>query len=219
MAAMTTTVTQVEEEPRDEIKDLSIIESLGLSLSAKRQRAIDARESAGIDQRWYGDIEAYEGRDEVTRAYAGLRAQVQGYIGQQEEQTRNRSILVVNVTKRKVDTAAARRADIALPTDDRNWDLRPSTVPELVEKMSQKNIGLTKNGKPIMVEDQGMQRQATVADLANREMEQAKRPPWPCAMRSTINWICPIPVAGSRGLSGQSLTIHACWGWGSSKGR
>ena len=183
---MSTTVTE-EPPKRDEAADLAKIESFGISLSARRQKAIDARESAGIDRRWFDDIEAYEGRDAVTRAYAGLRSQVQGYINSAEpdSQQRARSTLVVNVTRRKVDTASARRADIALPTDDRNWDIRPSTVPELVEQMSQKNLGLTRNGAPIMVDDNGQQRHATMADMANRTMEQAKKAA--TAMRDEID--------------------------------
>lgn len=174
-------VDQEDESQLDEVekqaKSVALLESLGNDLAGKRQRAIDARVAAGIDARWFGDVEAYEGRDEVSRSYSELRAQAEGYLTQQEseENTRQRSTVVVNVTKRKVDTAAARRADIALPTDDRNWDLRPSTVPELVERMSQKNVGLTKNGAPVMVTDNGQQRQATMADLANRDYEKAKK--------------------------------------------
>ncbi len=156
------------------------LEGLGLQLSAKRQKAIDARVAQGIDSRWFEDVEAYEGRDEVTRSYPGLRAIVQGYIESAEPQAKKRSTIVVNVTRQKVNTAAARRSDIALPTDDRNWDLRPSTVPELVEQMNQKHLGLTKNGAPIMVTDKGpdgqpQQRQATMADLAQMNMEEASK--------------------------------------------
>src|SRR3990167_270750 len=140
---------------RDPVKDLTTLERLGLALAAKRQKAIDARVSQGIDERWFGDVEAFEGRDEVTRHYAGLRATVQGYLNTVDPKQQKRSTLIVNVTRGKVNAAAARLQDIALPTDDRNWDLRPSTVPELVEAMTKKNVGLTMNGQPVMVNDQG----------------------------------------------------------------
>jgi len=179
---LNTSVTDVAPE-RDTSRDAAVLDALGASLSAKRQKAVDARQSAGIDQRWFEDVEAYEGRDEVTRNYAGLRAAVQGYINQTDQgyinqtdqQTKKRSTLVVNVTRQKVNTASARRADIALPTDDRNWDLRPSTVPELVEQMTQKHVGLTKNGSPVMVTENGQQRQANMSDFARMTMDEATK--------------------------------------------
>lgn len=174
------------EEQEAKLLRKQALEALSMDLAGKREKAIEARASAGIDARWFGDVEAYEGRDEVSRAYAGLRAQVEGYVYQGDQQQRSRSVLVVNVTKKKVDTAAARRADIALPTDDRNWDLRPSTVPALVEQLAQKNVGLTKNGAPVMVTDEnGQQRQATMADLANRDIEKASKAA--LAMRDEID--------------------------------
>ena len=127
---------EAEEDQRDPVRDIAILEALGLQLAAKRQKAVDARVSQGIDERWFNDVDAYEGRDEVTRYYAGLRAQVQGYLQSQDSKTQKRSTLIVNVTRSKVNASAARLQDIALPTDDRNWDLRPSTVPELVEAMT-----------------------------------------------------------------------------------
>lgn len=191
---------------RDTLRDIAILEALGASLSAKRQRAIDARVSQGIDERWFGDVEAYEGRDEVTRNYAGLRSQVQGYLSTQDTKQQKRSVLVVNVTRPKVDAAAARLQDIALPTDDRNWDLRPSTVPELVEQMSQKHLGLTKNGQPVMVTDNGQPRQATVADMAKMDMEKSKKAA--VAMRDEIDDQLDLSNDGT-GYEGVVRTVMA----------
>ena len=159
-----------------ESRRLEVLEGLGSTLAGLRSKAIEARVSQGIDQRWYEDVEAYEGRDAVTRHYAALRETVQGYVSAQTQQKQQpRSTLVINVTRSKVNAMSARLQDVALPTDDRNWDLRPSTVPELVENLAKKDIGLLKNGQPIMVNDKGTQRQATVADLAELDMEKAKK--------------------------------------------
>lgn len=152
------------------------IDALGTTLVTERQKAIDARVDAGIDQRWYDDIEAYEGRDELSRNYPGLRAHVQGYVNQAPDaQKPKRSTLVVNVTRSKVNAAAARLEDIALPNDDRNWDLKESTVPELVGQLFQKNVGITHNGAPVMIQDGQTQRQVTAADLATQSIEEAKK--------------------------------------------
>lgn len=161
---------------RDPAKDAYTLDSLGLALAAKRQKAIDARISQGIDERWFGDVEAYEGRDELTRNYASLRNVVQGYVQAQDPRwAQKRSTLIVNVTRGKVNADSARLQDIALPTDDRNWDLRPSTVPELIEKLGRKNKPLLLNGKPIMVTDNGAERPATEADHAKMDIEESKK--------------------------------------------
>lgn len=170
------TVTEEQEPQRNPAADLAIVESLAIQLAAKRQKAIDGRVSAGIDQRWFDDVEAYEGRDEVSRMYPGLRALVQGYINQEPDARKpKRSTLVVNVTRSKVNAAAARLQDIVLPSDDRNWDLRPSTIPELVSEMFQGDTVITVNGSPLTITEDGAQRPVTSADLAAHTIEEAKK--------------------------------------------
>ena len=205
-------------EPRDPARDLAILENLGATLAAKRQKAIDARVSQGIDGRWFGDVEAHEGRDEVTRQYAGLRATVQGYLSTVDPKQQKRSTLIVNVTRGKVNAASARLQDIALPTDDRNWDLRPSTVPELVEMMNQKHVGLTQNGKPVMVQDNGQQRQATMADMARRDLDKAKKSA--IAMRDEIDDQLDLSNGGCgyEGVVRQVMDDEALLGVGIAKG-
>lgn len=160
---------------REKARHSAILDSLGLSLSGKKSKAIEARASQGIDERFYRSTEAYEGRDEVTRNYGSLRDTVQGYLSGSSQKTQTRSKIVPNVVRAKVNTASAQLQDIALPTDDRNWDLRPSTNPELVEKMTRKDLGIYQNGQPVMLDDNGQQRQATVADIAKTDVEEAKK--------------------------------------------
>jgi hypothetical protein len=165
---------ELDPEAAAEQAKADILDSLGRALASKRTLAIDARSNAGIDQRWFEDVEAFEGRDEVTRYYAGLREYAQGYVSADPKAaTQTRSKLVVNVTRGKVNAQAARLMDIALPTEDRNWDLRPSSVPELAD--GDKQQGLTMHGKPIMVNDKGVERQATMADKQALDMEKAKK--------------------------------------------
>jgi hypothetical protein len=212
--------TSALDHPQDGMTDAiraSILDSLGRQLAAKRSYAIQARVSQGIDERWFGDVEAYEGRDEVTRYYAGLRDAVQGYVmAADPKQMQARSKLVVNVTRGKVNASAARLMDIALPTDDRNWDLRPSTVPELAD--DEKSLGLMQNGKPVMVNDSGRERQATMADVADLDMEKAKKAAE--AMRKEIDDQLDLSADGS-GFEGVVRAImfdEALLGVGVAKG-
>lgn len=183
-----------DQDITDEARRADTLDRLGQTLASKRAKAIGARVTQGIDERWYHDVEAYEGRDEVTRYYAGLRATVQGYVTQSGAKTQTRSKLIINVTRPKVNSSAAQLQDIALPTDDRNWDLRHSTVPELVEKMGRKDIALTKNGQPVMINDGDQQRPATMGDIANTEMEETKKRA--IAMRDEIDDQLDISAGG-----------------------
>lgn len=167
----------LDQESHARNQKLARLQSLEESLSKKRQEAIDARVDAGIDQRWYDDTESYEGRDELSRSYAGLRDQVQGYVDSTtgDKQKTKRSTIVVNVVRSKVNAGAARLEEITLPSDDRNWDLKPSTVPELVSELFNKNQVITHNGQPLMIQDGQTQRPVTSADLASQTIEEAKK--------------------------------------------
>lgn len=207
------------DEESKRLRDESILDGLGSTLSGLRSKAIAARVEQGIDQRWYEDVEAYEGRDAVSRNYATLRETVQGYVSAHSSgKQQKRSTLIINVTRSKVNTKSARLQEIALPTDDRNWDLRPSTVPQLVEKMAQKNVGLVKNGQPIMVTDNGEQRQATMADLAQLDLEKAKKRS--DAMRDAIDDQLDISSGGCgyEGVVRQVMDDEALLGVGVAKG-
>lgn len=204
--------------PEEIARRSDLLDSLGQTLASKRNKAIDARVSQGIDERWYHDVEAYEGRDEVTRYYSGLRSVVQGYLTQAGVKTQTRSKLVPNVTRPKVNSSAAQLQDIALPTDDRNWDLRHSTVPELVEKMAKKNVGLFRNGQPLMIDDNGQQRQATVADMAKVDLEEAKKRA--IAMRDEIDDQLDVSAGGCgyEGVVREVMFDEALLGVGVGKG-
>ncbi|MBP2230818.1 hypothetical protein J2847_004127 [Azospirillum agricola] len=70
-----------------------------------------------IEDRWYADLRQYHGRyDAATETK--LR---QG----------DRSRLFVNQTRPKTNAWKARLSDLLFPTDDRNWGIQPTPVPEL----------------------------------------------------------------------------------------
>lgn len=74
-----------------------------------------------IEQRWLDDLRQYHGEygvDELSK----LR-QTSG------------SEIFVNITRNKTSAAEARLQDMLFPTDDRNWGIGPTPVPEL-ERMS-----------------------------------------------------------------------------------
>lgn len=70
-----------------------------------------------VERRWIDDLRQYEGEDDPD-ILAKLKA-----VG--------RSTATLNVTRPKANTFESRVFDMLFPTDDRNWGIRPTPVPEL----------------------------------------------------------------------------------------
>lgn len=77
---------------------------------------------AEVEQRWLDDLRQHAGR----------------YDAETERRLKDgrRSRLFVRLTRAKTRTWVARLADLLFPTDDRNWGIRPTPVPELVAAMT-----------------------------------------------------------------------------------
>jgi hypothetical protein len=140
----------------------------------RRKKAVDARAAAGIDARWLADIDAMEGRDGVSEESYRSDAKINPQHSSTEVREPAQSRIVPNFTRPKVRAAAQKLALKVFPSDDRNWDLVPSTVPELAKEAMNKETGITHNGKPVMVGEPGQERQATAADMADTVIAQAK---------------------------------------------
>lgn len=117
------------------------LDALGMALAQKRAEAINARQSCGIEEIWAEDEEFYEGIDEENAGSEGRGTWRQKPPGRTAGRTASttESTVFPNITGPFTDAAAARIADMLLPTDDRGWALDPTPVPDLV-KMSQGRI-------------------------------------------------------------------------------
>lgn len=71
-----------------------------------------------IEDRWFNDLQRYHGR----------------YDAQVEERLKaaGKSRLFVNLTRAKTNAWEARLSDMLFPTDDKNWGIDPTPVPDLV---------------------------------------------------------------------------------------
>ena len=191
---MTTTRTQ----------NLVSIEAFAEILKGKRKRAIDGRAASGIEKVWAEDEDHYEGIDAVNRNESGFTKprSAEGTPPPSKAKTKNRSTVFLKITRPYCDAASARVADMLLPTDDRNWALRPTPVPDLIRKTKDMTPVTGADGQPVMqpVEQpqppQGVmsrmagavkgaftgqqqpqapqQKPVTVADLAKKAIDQAK---------------------------------------------
>ena len=123
-----------ETDPNEE-RRLGVLTALGLSLAAKRREAIAARAASGIEDIWLGDEEFYAGYDDANRHEFTQVASKPTVSGSSSEPTKRRkgSTVFPNITQPYVDAAAARVGDMLMPTDDRNFAIESSPIPDIGE--------------------------------------------------------------------------------------
>lgn len=81
------------------------------------------RKAADVEQRWLGDLRAFHGRyDQKTETELAGTSKSRAY---------------VKITRKKTNSWEARLSALLFPTDDDNWDIRPTPVPTLVEQAKQ----------------------------------------------------------------------------------
>lgn len=157
---------------------LEKLEAFGAVIAKKREEAITGRASSGIEVEWGEDQESYEGIDDANRDTAQTKpTNVNGSsIGVKPRQVR--STVFLNITRPYVDAAAAKVADMLLPTDDRNYGLSPTPIPELDRAKTDQTPMVDANSKPIMQivpgpNGQQVGKPFTMADRAKLILEKA----------------------------------------------
>jgi hypothetical protein len=95
------------------------LQQLGASIQAKFDD--DERKRQYIETRWLEDLRQYHGRYDPS---------IEKELDEAES-----CALFLNVTKPKTHAYCARVMDMVLPTDDKNWGLEPTPVPEIVGKV------------------------------------------------------------------------------------
>ena len=114
---------------------MAMLDALGMSLSAKLRDAIAFRATSGIETVWTGDTEFYEGYDDANRdEFANATQKPTASGGYQDKRVeRVGSSIFPNITAHYVDAAAARVGDMLLPTDDRNFMVEATPIPDIVD--------------------------------------------------------------------------------------
>lgn len=135
------------------------LDTFGAALGKRRTAAVDARRMSGIEDIWREDEEFYEGVDDANRdesvtmkprdmTGAGAASIVD------TDKTGTGSNVFLNITRSYVDFSAGRAADMLLPTDDRNWDLRETPMPDVIKQIGSTtplNIPNAKPGAPTTI--------------------------------------------------------------------
>jgi hypothetical protein len=95
------------------------IRALVSRMAAESKRRVGLREP--IEQRWLQDLRQFHGQHEPSTVTAMSK-------------DAERSRLFMNHTRPKTNAMSARLQDLLFPTDDRNWGIQPTPVPELLMK-------------------------------------------------------------------------------------
>lgn len=176
-------IAQVDEEAlkREEQKAyeerIDRLQSLSAVLVKKRDEAIEARQLSGIEEDWREDEDHYEGIDDANRDLyrnRGKPLSPEGGSDKDKEQV-VRSRIFMNITRSYVDAAAAKVADMLLPTDDQNWGIEPTPIPTLTKNKKSNDPLMAPNGQPVMSsDDAGNPKQMTVGEHAEQIIEVAR---------------------------------------------
>jgi hypothetical protein len=119
------------------------------AIVGRMQREVESRiaKRMSLEQRWMRALEQYHGEYDFATA--------------EELRKEERSGLFINETGPKTDALAARLKDLLFPTDERNWGIEPTPVPELTE-----------NAEAAVAAAQQAQKQADEAEQATTAAQQ-----------------------------------------------
>lgn len=141
----------VEEESSAEELRMAVLSALSSTLVRGRRDAVAGRSSILIEDAWLGDSEFYIGYDDANRhEFANTINKPLSGGGSSEEERRlpvKGSTVFPNITQPYVDAAAARVGDMLLPTDDRNFAIEATPLPDMLEGLERM---LAKSGMPSM---------------------------------------------------------------------
>ncbi len=164
--------TSADQERIDKERLLVKIQNFAASLVTKRNTAVSARASCGIEQIWREDELAFEGMDESYLRTRMIDYATQMAPARQSSKRAHRSQVIINIVRPKCETAEGRFSDIQLPTDGRNWGLLVTPKPEIVDGMKDDRPAIMKDtGEPVV--GPGGQPQA-IKDIAKSDKETAE---------------------------------------------
>lgn len=120
-------MTQEQYEQRNQQE----IEKLHGAFTKMRDDWVQHRATGDVEKRWRKNAQLYFGEhnnstgefENTLRNGPPARKMVEG----------NRSRVVINIVRPKVDQAVARMCEILFPVDDRNWGIKPTPLPEMVD--------------------------------------------------------------------------------------
>lgn len=162
------------------------VEAFGASLMKYRDEAVTGRTGCGIEDDWTADEEAYQGVDDANRDTVYKPASAQGsFTPARPNRNAARSTVYLNITRPYVDAAAARVADMLLPNDETNWDIRPTPIPD--GKFQQTPVAQAAQPNPAMPDGQASPVPPVIDPL--EQMKDQARKACDGAKRQIEDWL------------------------------
>lgn len=140
------------------------VEKLSGMFVKMRDEWVQHRNTSGVERRWRRAAQLYWG--ERTESTGEFENTLRNGPPARKAQDGNRSRVVVNIVRPKVDQAVARMCEILFPVDDRNWGIKPTPIPEMA--------GLSKDDRETVDPATGEPTGLTVADEVKAITEAAK---------------------------------------------
>lgn len=108
------------------------VEKLHGMFTKMRDQWVQHRGTSDVEKRWRRAAQLYFG-DTKEMGMGEFENTLRNGPPARKSQDGNRSRVVINIVRPKVDQAVARMCEILFPTDDRNWGLKPTPLPDLVD--------------------------------------------------------------------------------------
>ena len=164
------------EDPTEEdveAKKEEQLQAFGMTLSHQRDEWIRARQASGWDKRVQEDLDQYHGRDSASKmASEMMNSAAAGFPITTQGARPTRSTVFIGITRQKANAAEARLSDIMLPTDDRNFGIQPTPIPELAGALGSDEPVQDPSTGHQLVDQQGNPVRAK--DVARKMMEKAR---------------------------------------------
>lgn len=140
------------------------VEKLHGMFTKMRDEWVQHRATSDVEKRWRRNTQLYFG--ERTESTGEFENTLRNGPPARKAVDGNRSRVVINIVRPKVDQAVARVCEILFPVDDRNWGLKPTPIPEMAS--------MTNDERQTVNPQTGQPTGLTVADEAKAIMEAAK---------------------------------------------
>lgn len=145
-------------EAEQALKFEEMMQLFGRGLQKKFDDNVSLKEE--IEQRWLDDLRHYHGVYDRKTA-------------QELSDKKNTSKIFVNLTRSKCNAAESKWSDLVLPTDDRNWGLKPTPVPSLANALTDETPVTLANGQTAV--DPDTEEPYRMRDVAQATIDQAEK--------------------------------------------
>lgn len=105
------------------------VEKLHGVFTKMRDDWVQHRATSDVEKRWRRNAQLYFGNDNSSTGE--FENTLRNGPPARKAADGNRSRVVINIVRPKVDQAVARMCEILFPVDDRNWGLKPTPIPEM----------------------------------------------------------------------------------------